>query len=123
MGLCNVLSQLEQIFPVPSVGWDYPNKTGVCNGLIFRVRKSWFRNNSGEYEYRIKFTPLLRKSCPGCPKCGAIYDAANEMPESILFPLEPKDKSMYQLCITNVHTDWETGYTDDFDVEFVEYVE
>lgn len=102
---------------------EYPNKTGICNGDIYRASTSWFENSNGDYEYRVKFRHLKRKSCPGCKQCASIKECANEMSESIIFPLEPKHGSLWKLSITNVSTDWESGVVDDWDVELVEYQE
>ncbi len=95
----------------------------VCKGLIFRASNNWFENSNGDFEYRVKFRRLIRKSCPGCSKCLSVLDSAHELMENVIFPLEPKNGGLYQLKITNVHTDWETGYVDDWDTEFVEYEE
>lgn len=90
-----------------------------CKGLFFRARKNWFRNSNGEFVYSVRFRPLLKRSCKGCDKCLYMMDTINEEMETIMFPLEPKDGDVYQLMVTNVYRDWETGYIDDWDTEFV----
>ena len=35
----------------------------------------------------------------------------------------PQHNELYQISITNESTDWETGYVDDFDIEFVKLLQ
>lgn len=67
---------------------------------------------------------LKRKSCKGCEKCGAIQEAlvddVSTWPDKFRIK-DPIDGAMYKLEITNVSHCWETGYADDYDVEFTRY--
>ena len=46
-----------------------------------------------------------------------------EFPDSIISPIEIKNSGLYSFRTTNFHKDWETGYIDDYDLEFFEVKE
>lgn len=115
------------IFTVePDTAFDkLPKK---CTGHYFRCLRNGFVSVSdGTYNFQLKFRPLKTLSCPGCQQCCYIDDT-----DDVLFMFENFTEggivdhvmratpgSIYQLKITNVSTDWETGYVDDYDLEFI----
>ena len=99
-----------------------------CIGHFFRcLRNGFVSAQDGTYNFQIKFRPLKSLSCTGCRQCMYLDDT-----DDILFMFEyftegsivshvtkAKPGSIFQLKITNVSTDWETGYVDDYDLEFI----
>ena len=92
-----------------------------CKGLIYRGYHSKYIDNKGLH-VRQGFKLLKRKSCTGCIKCGFLIDSMMEVPDSIIYP-EIENGKLYSCCVTNESRDWETGYIDDYDIEFYEVKE
>jgi hypothetical protein len=92
-----------------------------CKGLIFRAHINTFINVKGVYVVTKRLTPLKRKSCKGCEKCGWMMD---EMQEFIGMEIpigdDVEDNKIYQLVVTGVGRDWESGIVDEYDLGFVE---
>ncbi len=93
----------------------------ICKGLIFRYRETEYLNSDGAFVRTNRMMPMRRKSCPGCSKCDWFFDCYKE--QGVMWPSGLKEGELYHLTVVNVSTDWETGYVDDFDLEFVEYKE
>ena len=90
-----------------------------CKGLFFRGYRSTFVNNDHIGERQgARF--LKRLSCPGCDQCGYLMDDAVEANScgSLIIP-KIENGALYQLKITNISKDWETGYADSWDTELV----
>lgn len=101
------------------------NKENSCPGLFFRGRKREFITRDYQYVYQKRMVFLKRKSCPGCEKCEPLHDALQEFvslgDHVKINKLE--DGGLYQLRIANIQKDWETGVTEDYDLEFVQVKE
>lgn len=107
---------------------DFSKLPEKCIGHFFRcLRNGFVSAQDGTYNFQIKFRPLKSLSCTGCQQCMFLDDT-----DDILFMFEKFTDggivdhvmkavpgSIYQVEITNVSTDWETGYVDDYDLEFV----
>jgi len=107
-------------FEKPLSREELPPDGKPCRGLVFRGRVNAFVNNRGEYVYKESMRPLKRLSCPGCVKCGWLVEGLKEYLAEGMQPNIDSidDQALYELVITNVSTDWETGYVDDWDLEF-----
>lgn len=95
------------------------SKENVCKGIYFRgYTNSYFID--GKIEFKSGFRFLKRMSCPGCEHCGGMFYAISESlySNNIIIPQIEHGK-LYTVAITNIHTDWETGYVEDYDIEFV----
>lgn len=91
-----------------------------CKGLVFRgYRNSYYKDGKFELKQGIKL--LKRKSCPGCEQCGYLLDDLKEFAgtDSLIIP-DIKDFKEYSVRVTNIHTDWESGMVDDWDLEIFE---
>ncbi len=87
-----------------------------CKGLFFRGYANFFFD--GRTAQRKEGVRLLKKmSCSGCPQCGWFYEDYCNGTEIILPRIE--HGALYTLKVTNVKRDWETGFIDGYDVEFV----
>lgn len=93
----------------------------VCKGLFFRGYRNMYASGA-EIHMKQGFRLLKRMSCTGCEKCGYFGDSMGEMVDShgVLYPDEIKHGGLYTLAVVNINTDWESGYTDDWDYEFQE---
>jgi len=93
----------------------------VCKGKIYRARVSMFITQRGEYVYRERMVPIKGLSCEGCAYCEYmeehLKEATGEEYGAIIKDIE--DQALYKLGVTNVQTDWETGYVDSWDMEFI----
>lgn len=93
-----------------------------CKGLIYRARINNYSSN-GIIGIKTTFSKLKKKSCPGCQVCAWIEDQLSEQLDygCVIIPrsLKVKDQSLYELKITNMDTDYETGYADSWDLEFI----
>lgn len=96
-----------------------------CKGLIFKgIINEFITTNKKETKIVLSsgIKLLKRKSCSGCIQCGIFYELLSDGTFFdhliITNPIE-KDR-LYTLKLTNLSTDYETGITDDFDVELIE---
>ena len=97
-----------------------------CKGLIYRIKINAFLNKHNDYIYKESMIFQKRKSCKGCEYCIPILDEFKEtLP--VNFPMikniKNKNGKLYKLMITNISKDWETGFVDDYDIEFKELEE
>ena len=109
--------------PIKSLSELLEEKTDepICKGKTYRARVNRYINSKDEYVYTERMIPLKRLSCPGCPKCGWMDDEIREHIDcETLIHIDIKDGATYSLQVTNVSTDWETGYVDDYTLEFIE---
>lgn len=106
--------------------------TPPCKGLFFRGYSTmFFHDNRIERKEGLRL--LKKKSCKGGELCNSYKDDhfqsyrcdhwfLDEMSESIacecLIMPEIEDGKLYSVRITNMTHDFESGYCDDFDVEF-----
>jgi hypothetical protein len=81
-------------------------------------------SENGTYTYKETMVPLKRMSCRGCDKCGAFDETLQEDVYSQKAPMinNIEDGAIYQLQFVNCVPDWETGFIDDFDLEFIKIV-
>ena len=101
-----------------------------CRGLIFRLRRSSWSHTGDSVGFKYQFRLLKRKWCKGCDQCLFLWDDLNERIDDWGKDLSwsdiefgNTDQAMYQLKVTNISRDWESGYVDDWDIGFVEYKE
>ena len=100
-----------------------------CKGQIYRCRINVFRNGNGDYIRNERFVHMKRLSCPGCDRCSYLPEYLDEQicndgnNEAQLTEDESVHGALYKLRVCNVSTDWESGYTDDWDTYFVKIKE
>lgn len=97
----------------------------TCVGRLFRCKKNTFINKRGEYVEDMRMSPLKRKSCKGCSYCDYLEDDLHEFIDSgtpVIID-SPENGAIYQLKMVNLSTDYETGYVDDWDLEFIKVQE
>lgn len=92
-------------------------KGPACKGLFFRVRVSRYTTRSGVIGHKREYRPLKRMSCPGCDKCGWMWDDLAD--HGNMFLDGGKDGEVVQLKMANISHDYETGYVDGYDLAFV----
>jgi hypothetical protein len=91
----------------------------VCKGLFFRCITNAFFNNKEEYVEQVRFRPLKRLSCSGCPKCERIKEEIEESDLDTLMAYDTiKEGAVYQLDYDEISRDWETGIIDDWVLKF-----
>lgn len=91
----------------------------TCKGLFFRGRHTQYLTERGFGE-RQELILLKRKSCEGCPKCVWMLDELGEQAnERMVLTPDIEDGGLYKLIVTNISTDWETGYVDSYNLEFI----
>ena len=95
----------------------------ICKGRFYRVAHSKFINKAGAIVFTTAFRPLKRKSCKGCEKCGWLDEDLQERNLSDILWEEFNQDDIVTVVICNEHTDWESGYVDDYDLKFVLVVE
>jgi len=90
-----------------------------CRGKYYRCLINPYMTH-GSYVYSIKMYYLKRQSCPGCERCGWDEDTLREAIACQSLPIitNPEHRAIYKLTYINITTDWETGYSDGFDLEF-----
>lgn len=95
-----------------------------CKGLIFRGKKTSYLHND-KYVRQESMSLLKRKSCKGCEKCGWMLEHLNEFLGNSIDPIisEIEDGNLYKLRTINEGRDWETGYIDEYDFEFMAFEE
>lgn len=106
---------------------DVKTRIAECKGMVFRYRENFYWSGT-RYVWQESMNLLKRKSCPGCEKCWGLREDLHELSTGNysrppILPSNPKDQGLYTLIYTNVSTDYETGWVDDYDIEFVEYQE
>jgi hypothetical protein len=105
---------------------DTPTQPKKCGGMFYRLYREAYTGGAGDVNFKTRFRPQKKLSCEGCGVC--LHLTCEDM--DILFEqfldnrcdVNPnaKNGTLYQLKVTNISTDWETGYVDDYDLEFVE---
>lgn len=98
--------------------------------LVFRyVREAWI-GSEGDINVRERFRPVWRLSRQDEGTSYLLEDLnerlnayVNGWGSNPLSARKYKVDQLYQLEVTNISTDWETGIVDDWDVEFVPYKE
>jgi hypothetical protein len=98
-----------------------------CKGLIFRCKINSFTNVVGHYVYSYRMIPLKRKSCGNeCMECSLTLenfyeDINNKIPPTINGGIF--DNALYELEATNFWRNPETGYIEDWEMQFTLYKE
>lgn len=92
----------------------------VCKGIVFRCILNAYIAHDDSYVEKIMMRPLKRKSCKGCVRCGWIIDSMRESVGDERFPIihDAMPNALYKVIVVNEQEDWETGFIDDFDLEF-----
>jgi len=115
----------------PDIPKDVPEMEGLfdfevtkskpCKGLIFRGFKSLYMAN-GVICKKEGVKLLKRMSCPGCEQCFIMMDELREFVnnEAIIIP-EIEHGALYTPEICNIHTDFESGIVDDYDIMLAKY--
>lgn len=98
------------------------NENILCKGIFYKGKVNMFINSNDEYVYTQRMIPLRKMSCKGCEKCGFLLDDLRENISNGCNPLPEKivHNKIYQLKMTNAMVDYESGYVDDWDIEFIE---
>ena len=98
-----------------------------CKGLIFRCETTMWRGSDGSVNFKERYCQLARKSCPGCQQCDWLMEDLDQRLYDFLFAdtisRGGSNGALYKLEVTNMSTDWETGFVDDYDVGFAPYKE
>ena len=92
-----------------------------CKGQIFKCVVNNHIDTNGSYVQKFTMKMLRRKSCKGCQYCEYLDEYAREEIDNVgeILVDNPQHNALYQLSVVNITTDWETGFADDFDMEFV----
>jgi hypothetical protein len=94
-----------------------------CKGLVFRANRSQYFTGS-TLASRTELRLLKRKSCPGCEKCGWLWDELRQSDFNNRLDFDAVSHGKcYTIDMCNVSTDWESGVIDDYDLEFIEVKE
>ena len=95
-------------------------KAITCTGRFYRCVVNNYVDNKGDFTTKITMVLVKRLSCRGCGKCGWQEDDIHENTVCDHPPIirEIEHDGLYELRMTNVGTDWETGYVDSWDLEY-----
>lgn len=90
-----------------------PNEK-ICKGLYWRGSENIFIDADGRIKQTNELRILKKKSCPGCEKCGWIFDEISEsiasgVASNLLSKIE--HGKLYQFR-WNTTTEWESGVTE-----------
>jgi len=88
-----------------------------CKGNVYRVREYSFFRKIGIIMFQREYVPMKKLSCPGCERCEYLTEDMNESDFKVIHGGDHGD--LVRLTITNEKHDWETGYIDTWDLEFV----
>ena len=97
-----------------------------CKGLIFKGKINRYLNGKNHYVETQRMALLKRKSCTGCPKCAYMFEELEEglgCDRSPIMPTHLEHDQLYTLAVVNLSYDYYSGYLDDWDLEFIKYVE
>lgn len=92
-----------------------------CKGLFFRVSVNdyYFVRERNEYTYSTRIRLLKSISCPGCSQCQWLLDDYGECGAMPILPDDLRNGDVVTIAVTNISHDYETGYVDGYDLEFV----
>lgn len=90
-----------------------------CTGILYRCTQNVFQNSNGEIIQKLRFRELKRKSC-FCIACIGLLEIISEDVSYGKMPIVNKvvPNGLYKLKMVNIKTDHETGWVDDYDLEF-----
>ena len=88
-----------------------------CKGLIYKGYRSVYVDKEGCIYVKCKLRLMVKKSC----KCCHEHDFSDF--EDIIDIDLIEDGKLYNIIMTNISTDWESGIIDDYDLKVVEYKE
>ena len=97
-----------------------------CKGLIFRCEITSWVGSDNDVNFKERYRFIKSASCPGCEQCGFLWDDLHERTCDPIYQtiLRNGDHGkLYELKVTGVSHDWETGIVDDWDIEFVKLPE
>lgn len=97
-------------------------KMGPCRGLVFRLRKNVYWDGNS-YNENTQMYLLKKKSCTdeNCFSCMALREELHKRAcDSNYRPIINMHVpgGLYELQVTNISRDWESGVVDDWDLEF-----
>jgi hypothetical protein len=100
-------------------------RTNTCKGKIYKCKISVYIDSKDNYTEKTVMMLQKRISCKGCEFCDWEQEDINEGTYCNRPPIitKPEHDSLYRLAMTNVGTDWETGYVDSWDTEFIKLEE
>jgi len=86
-----------------------------CKGLCFRgyTNTHWFGD---KFRVTNELRLLKKRSCPGCAQCSYLTEELQS--NVIVLTPEIEHGKLYELRVTNVSRDYESGIVDDWNVEF-----
>lgn len=97
-----------------------------CKGLVYRAKVNIFLNSKDEFVYQQRMVPMKKMSCPGCVNCGFIKEDLDERISNQDYSMVPEKiehNALYRLDATHFSRDWESGWVDDWDLEFIKISE
>ena len=95
------------------------NKDINCQGVIFKCVETTYNTSKGIANTK-KLNIIRTLSCNGCSNCGwLLEDLDNYMHNNRIDISHCEHNNYYELITTNISRDWESGYIDDWDLEFV----
>ena len=111
--------------------FNMPKETGLlrpaldpaslCLGQTYRCRRNTFVSSKGHFVSKVSMISMKKMSCAGCEYCIPMVEELNEVQHKSFAPdvSELEDGKLYRLAITNIFVDYETGYAEDWDLEFI----
>ena len=100
------------------------NESKACQGVFFRGYSStfWQRDNKIGRHEGLRF--LVRKSCKGGHEGLCRLNLFDNMDceidcGSLRLPDAIEHGGLYEMVVTNVTRDWESGHIDGYDIEFI----
>lgn len=104
--------------------WELKNteKQLQCDGKVFKANVYLGKTQKG-IGFFVRLDYVKGLSCPGCKMCGGLEDDMNEL--NVNWPIigikDVEDGKYYRLGITNITTDFESGYADYWDLQLIPY--
>lgn len=96
-----------------------PAPENTCKGQVYKCRVSDYTDSkNNDYTHKVSMVLAKKKSCRGCEHCGWLDMREEISCGNLLLPVNPENGSYYELIVTNVTTDWESGLPDGYDLEF-----
>lgn len=120
------ISELSDAFRAKMVK---PNPEPKCKGLIFRFARDTWMGTAQDINFRDRFRFIKGKSCTGCAQCDFLWEDLHENlcdPKFnyVSYDAEAHDQDqLYTLIVLPGTPDWETGYVEDWELEFRKYEE
>jgi hypothetical protein len=89
---------------------------------VYRACISRYKGNDGSINFNQRFRPMKSLSCPGCNECDWLITDLEESDFNIINDgFENGD--LVTIIVTDISTDWESGYIDDYKLKFIKFNE